>query len=128
MGSKSSRANFSAANSSMKGLYLSSLGEVHLEQNAMGCHALCCLLSSSVALNSWLSMPPNPFLLPSVTTLKVRPSYCGAFRTGSDVTVTFSVRKDLFCSSPHLSTMDVACSARLYAPFRAFHPGFGFST
>src|SRR6266481_7757804 len=128
MGSKSSKVNFSATNLSMKGSYLSSLGEVRLEQNAMGCHALCCFPSSSVVSNSWLSMPPNPFLLPSVTTLKVQPSYCGAFRTGSDVTATFSVRKALFCSSPHLSTMDVTCSACLYAPFHAFHPSFGFST
>src|SRR6266481_9711871 len=118
---KSSNANFSAANSSMNGSYFSSLGEVRLEQNASGCHLLCCFPWSSVVLNSWHSILPKPFLLPSVTILKTCPLYSGAFRTGSEVTVTFRVRKAFFCSLPHLVRMDVACKARLYAPFHAFH-------
>src|SRR6266481_7821485 len=39
MASKSSRVNFSVANSSMKGSYFSSLGDVLFEQNARGCHS-----------------------------------------------------------------------------------------
>src|SRR6266481_2639708 len=128
IGSKSSRANFSVVNSSMNGLYFSSLRDVRFEQNARGCHLLRTLPWSSVLSNSWQSILPNPFLLPSVTMQNTQPSYWGSFRTGSDVTATFSIRKAFFCSLPHLSVMDVACSARLYAPFHVFQPGHGFST
>src|SRR6266481_10169040 len=57
MGSKSSRANFSAANSSMNGSYFSSLRDVRFEQNARGCHLLHTLPWSSVLSNSWQSIP-----------------------------------------------------------------------
>src|SRR6266481_839108 len=91
--SNSSKANFSAANSMRKGSYCSSLTDVRFEQKAIGCHTFVRFPVGSSVLNSCDRTPPNPFLLPSVTTLNILPSYCGVFRTGAEVTATFNVRK-----------------------------------
>src|SRR6266481_3490244 len=109
--SNSSKANFSAANSRRKGSYRSLLMDVCFEQKAIGCHTFVHFPVGSSVLNSCDRTPPNPFLLPSVTTLNILPSYCGVFRTGAEVTATFNVRKDSFCSSPQLLSMDFAWSA-----------------
>src|SRR6266481_4803055 len=92
MVSKSSRENFSVVNSTMKGLYFSLLGDVLFEQNAKRCHSFHIFPWLSVISNSWDNIPPKPVLLPSVTTWKTLPSYCGGRRIGSDVTATFRVR------------------------------------
>src|SRR6266481_3590287 len=75
--SNSSKANFSAVNSRRKGSYCSSLMDVHFEQKAIGCHTFVRFPVGSSVSNSCDRTPPNPFLLPSVTTLNILLSYCG---------------------------------------------------
>src|SRR6266481_8560655 len=111
--SNSSKANFSAANSRRKGSYHSSLTDVRFEQKAIGCHTFVRFPVRSSVSNSCDRTPPNPFLLPSATTLNILPSYCGVFRTGAEVTATFNIRMAFFCSSPQLSSMDFTWSALL---------------
>src|SRR6266481_2302522 len=126
--SNSSKANFNVAKSRRKGPYRSSITDIHFEQKAIGCHTFVHFPVGSSVSNTCDRTPPNPFLLPSVTTLNILLSYCGVFRTGAEVTATFNVRKAFFCSSPQLSLMDFAWSALLYAPFHVFPPAFSFST
>jgi len=71
---KWSNANLSAANSSRYGLYLSSVGDVHLDAKPTGCILTLVSLDSSCVVNRCDKTAPNPSLQPSLVMINEVPS------------------------------------------------------
>src|SRR5882762_5848820 len=112
-----SRLCFNAANSKMNGLYFSSVSEVRLEAKLMGWIDVLSVPLGRIVVNFWVSIPANPYLQPSVVTIKGVPSYLGPFRTGSLVRAIFSLRKARLCSFVHRPANEKPFIARVYAAF-----------
>ena len=112
-----SKLCFRAPNSSMNGLYFSSVVEVCLDANPIGWAVVLSVPFGRIVVNFWVSIPANPYLQPSVVTMNGVPSYFGPFSTGSLVNATFSLRKAWSCSHFHKPSSANPFIARVYAAF-----------
>src|ERR1700678_1890110 len=98
-----SNENFNAANSRRKGLYFSSDTDVLFEAKAMGCRHVTSFPPGSVDLICCDRAPAKASLLPSVVRMNGVPSYTGAERTGSEMSLALRSMKVLVCFAVHWS-------------------------
>ena len=110
-----SRLCFSAANSRMNGIYFSSVGDVRLDENAMGWMVVFSAPLGSTVVNFCVSMPANPYLQLSVVTMKGVPSYLGPLSTGSLVRAIFSLKNARSWSLLHSPCSETLFIALVYA-------------
>ena len=90
---------FNAANSSRKGLYFSSEGDVHFDVKPMGCSRVTTFPPGSGVAIFWESTPAKASLHVSVVRMKCVPSKRGAVSTGSETRCAFKLTKVAVCSS-----------------------------
>ena len=93
-----SKANFSAANSSRKGLYFSSDGDIYLDAKAIGCRQVTSFPPGSVSLILCDNMPAKASLLLSVVKMNGILSYLGAERTSSAMSHALRSMNVFVCS------------------------------
>src|SRR5882762_8237272 len=101
----------------MKGLYLSSVGDVRLDEKPIGWTVVFVVPLASTVVNFCESIPAKPNLHPSVVTMNGVPSYFGPFKTGSLVSATFSRRNAWSCSLFHSPSREWPFMAFVYAAF-----------
>ena len=99
-----SKANFSAVNSSRKGLYFSSDGNVRLDAKAIGCRWVTSFPPGSVVLILCDNTPAKVSLLLSVVKINGVPSYLGAERTSSEMSHALRAMNVFVCSVFQLSS------------------------
>ena len=93
-----SRLYFIAALSSKKGLYFSSVGDVLLNMNPMGCSVVHLVLLGGIVVCFCEHIPVKPYLHPSVVMKNGVLLYFGPLRTGSCISTIFKCRNALSCS------------------------------
>lgn len=98
-----SNENFSAANSSRKGLYFFLDTNILLEVRVIGCRCVTSFPPGRVDLILCARMPVKASLHPSVVKMNGVPSYTGAGRTGSKMSQALRAMDVFMCSGVYRS-------------------------
>src|ERR1700678_1513030 len=112
-----SKQCLSAANSRMKGLYFSSVGDICLDEKPMGGTVVLVVPLGRSEVKVWERIPAKQYLHPSVLMMNGVSSFFGPFSTGSLVSATFSRRNAWSCSLFPSPLREYPFMALVYAAF-----------